>query len=289
MPDSIPKMLLMLYNDIDCHCKDISVPTNINKVFHNHDGYEVFLLLDGDVEYYTENNFVKLMRGDMLFINPYVFHHVHLLDNNCYDRVVLNLRSSVITALSSVRTDLSAIFHKSSSQEINLVHLSEPELEHFVAMAKELESVLYASDDFFGKDILSESLIKQILVSLNRFSPADPDYLTNKKTPSLILDTFAYLEAHLTEEDFSVKKLADAVHHNSSYLNRCFKKVTGTSLQQYITAKKVALSQEYLRKGYSPCDACYSAGFHNYSNFSRIFSLQTGISPKQYQLMNQNH
>ncbi|WP_353612038.1 AraC family transcriptional regulator [Clostridium sp. KLE 1755] len=43
-----------------------------------------------------------------------------------------------------------------------------------------------------------------------------------------------------------------------------------------------------MRKGYRLCEACYAAGFHNYSNFSRTFSLQTGMSPKQYQLSLRN-
>ena len=227
-----------------------------------------------------------MKRGDLFFILPHAFHHVHPLDDAPYCRVVINFRSHIIPGFSSGQTDLDSIFNRVAPTEINFVHLDSEELAHFLSLTRAMEDAQHSSA--FGSDILLEALSKQLLVKINQYNPNSNISHFRQIMPALINETFAYIENHLTEDTFSVQQLADALHHNSSYLNRCFKKIAGISLQQYILAKKIALSQEYLRKGYRLCEACYAAGFHNYSNFSRTFSLQTGMSPKQYQLSLRN-
>ena len=103
--------------------------------------------------------------------------------------------------------------------------------------------------------------------------------------PDFLAETFSYIEDHLCEE-ITLKQLAEHVHHNGTYLSRCFKKLSGASLTQYILAKRIALAQKLLREGCSPNDACFQSGFNNYSNFSRTFSKQAGCSPRQYQSLN---
>lgn len=286
MPNNFAKMLTMLDNNIICHCKDITIPVGISMTFHNHDGYEILLMLNGEAEFYTENSAKKMERGDVFLISPYAFHHVHLLDNTCYNRIVLNFRTFVISDLSSEATDLAAIFSRTSSNQINLIHLNEDEINRFLKLCYALNDSLNSCA--FGSDILTEAFSKQLLVEINRYGKLSTSQNFHQNMPALITDIFSYIDQHLTEEDFSVQGLANALQYNSSYLNRCFKKIAGTSLQQYIIAKKIALSQEYLRKGYSVSDACYAAGFGNYSNFSRTFSNLTGLSPKQYQLLQVN-
>lgn len=282
MPSDFRKMLLELDNDIDCQHKDTSVSVEYNMTFHNHDGYEIFLMLEGGACFYTESAAKEMTQGDLFFIPPHAFHHVHPFDHVPYCRVVINFRSHIVPQFSTKQTDLDAIFHRVSPTEINFVHLNKEELAQFLFLTHALEDA--QRSDAYGSDILLESLTKQLLVKVNRYNLNGRISHFKQIMPPLITEIFSYIESHLTEDSFSVQQLAEALHHNSSYLNRCFKKISGISLQQYILAKKIALSQECLRKGYSPCDACYAAGFHNYSNFSRTFSLQTGMSPKQYQL-----
>ena len=286
MPSEFRKILLTLGTDIDCQYKDASISVDYTMTFHNHDGYEIFLMLEGNACFYTETSAKEMKRGDLFFILPHAFHHVHPLDDAPYCRVVINFRSHIIPGFSSGQTDLDSIFNRVAPTEINFVHLDSEELAHFLSLTRAMEDAQHSSA--FGSDILLEALSKQLLVKINQYNPNSNISHFRQIMPALINETFAYIENHLTEDTFSVQQLADALYHNSSYLNRCFKKIAGISLQQYILAKKIALSQEYLRKGYRLCEACYAAGFHNYSNFSRTFSLQTGMSPKQYQLSLRN-
>lgn len=287
MNNQFRKILTMLDNDIICHIKNIDIPVDPTMTLHNHDGYEIFLMLNGNANFYMEGASKKVFRGDLFFIQPYTFHLMHLLSDDCYDRIIINLRVSVMKAFSSETSDLSAMFYRLPPGAINFIQLNEEETENFIQDSIALQKAL--KSNAFGSDIVAESLTKMLLVKLNRFVRSDPAPEFQGIMPQLVNNTFTYIENHLTDDNLSVEALAEELHHNSTYISRCFKKVTGASLQQYIIAKKIALAQKNLREGYSLCDACYAAGFHCYSNFSRTFSKQTGMTPKQYQLQVQSY
>ena len=81
----------------------------------------------------------------------------------------------------------------------------------------------------------------------------------------------------------SVPDIAQTVHLNEQYFMRLFKKETGGSVLQYITARRIALSIYYLENTeMSITDIAVSSGFDNYSYFNRIFKRLTGTTPSKY-------
>ena len=281
MSNTFRKILSILDADIICNVKNINMPVDTAKKFHNHDGYEIFIFLGGEAEFYTERFKVSIEPGDVFFIQPYAFHHVHSFSSDRYDRIVINIREHVMKALGTDRTDLSAVFFRLPSEQINLLRPDKTTLAKIQKICGGLEESIKGNS--FGDDILSKTLTSQLLIFLNRCSQFTTAMDFRKELPGLIANVFSYIETHLTDPDMSIQKMAEHLHHNSAYINRRFKEISGTSLQQYITAKKVALSQQHLREGLELSDACYASGFNNYSNFSRTFLKQTGMTPKQYQ------
>lgn len=276
------KILSVLENDVLCEAKNIDCPIDPQTVLHNHDGYELLLFLDGDLNFYTERTGKRLEHGDLICIPPYEFHHGELLSHNVYDRIVINIKEPVMKKLSTKQTDLSSCFFCTSSM-INLIHLNETEISQYTSYALQLQDALVYRH--FGDDVLIDAILKQILVMINRHAATNYIPSTRKIMPDLVANIFTYIEQHLGEE-LTLQEIAKNLHMNSTYMGRCFKKTTGASIQQYIIAKKITLAQQYLRQGHAPCDVCYMTGFNNYSNFSRTFSKQAGCSPKQYQLKN---
>ena len=67
------------------HYKDVR-PEGI--MLHNHDFYEVYLFLDGAVEYQIENTIYPLVRGDMLLVSPMELHRP-ISHKGEYERIVL--------------------------------------------------------------------------------------------------------------------------------------------------------------------------------------------------------
>ncbi len=277
---NIVKTMDALNENILCNHLTISYKGNF---FHNHDGYELFLLLDGDINYYIEQMGIHLERGDLVLIKPYDFHRRDIVKGNTYERIVINIKDSYMDKLSTKKTDLSACFIDLPGNKSNILKLSEQQIIEYTLSAQRLSQELESGE--YGSDILADTYIKQILIMANR--------IFNKKNhigiinimPSLVSNTIAYIEQHITE-NITLDILSNSFHHNGTYISRCFKNITGISLQQYIIRKRVTLAKKYLCEGCSPYDACVLSGFNDYSNFSRTFNKQAGISPSRFRSQN---
>lgn len=279
------KIFSPLEHVLICEHKIGGIVASTQPVLHNHDGYEILVYLGGRTNFYTEQAGKALVHGDVLCIPPYAFHYAEPIDSEAYDRIVLSISDTLLAELSSAKYDLSSCFSLAPRNQINLLPLDERSFHRLTDYCNQLEDIL--KTPCYGAELLVNALLTQILVLLN-----SPAHQTMPQTFSSILSlpvkhTFSYIEEHLTES-FTIMDLAQALHHNADYLNRCFKKSTGLTLQSYIIAKRIALAQEILSKGNPPIDACYSSGFNNYSNFSRTFTQLVGMSPKKYQSLKIN-
>ncbi len=280
MKETGARILRMVESDIVCEIKDKDSPFDSLHRFHNHDGYEIFLFLNGEASFYTENDMKPLSYGDLSLIPPYSFHHAIVQSKDLYNRVVVNIRDSYMKKICTGQTDLSRCFYRMDAQSINLIQLDRNVVGQFMEICHKLSHAL--KNTSYGDDILAETYLKQLLVSINRMAMLQPTPPFKNAMPDFVRDTFSYIESHLTE-DIRLADLEREIHHNATYISRSFKKMSGITIQQFIIAKRIALAQELLREGHSPYDVCFLSGFNNYSNFSRTFTKETELSPKQYQ------
>lgn len=276
----------ILDRDVICEHKLAKVDITSTVTLHNHDGYEIILFLGGEnVNFFVESDGKVLERGDLIFIDAYSFHGLTMADTSHYERVVINIRKSYLQSLNDKYTDLSLCFHKMPSKHLNVIHLDESEVECYMSIASGLEKVISMQN--YGHTILARAFLSELMVLANQYAETfhTPSY--SNVIPSIVTRIFEFVEENITS-DITVDSLAAQFHHNSDYLSRVFKAVTGSSLKHYIIAKKITLAQQYLRQGYPPYDVCFIIGYKNYSSFSRRFSEQVGLSPKQYQLSSQS-
>ncbi len=277
------KKFTALDAELLCECKTITAPLDYSMDMHNHDGYEVLLVLGGVVNLYTESGGSRLERGDLVCMDELDFHRVEVITRETYDRIVVNVKRHVLEAASSRQTDLQTCFRRTHLSHVNVVHLSEEEVQQMSFCAHSLQKSLLRKQP--GDEILADAYLKQIMVTVNRHF-LEQDILPRMEImPELVMETFNYIENHLAEE-ITLKSLEENLHYNGTYISRCFKRIAGISLQSYILAKKIMLSCKLLREGIPPCDVCDMTGFNSYSNFSRTFSKQVGKSPKKYQIEN---
>lgn len=283
MEQEARKKFTALDAEILCECKTITAPLDYSMDLHNHDGYEVLLVLKGMVNLYTEFGGSRLERGDLICMDELAFHRVEVITRGIYDRIVVNVKRHVLEAASSRQTDLQTCFRRSHLSNVNVIHLSEEEIWQLDLYAHSLQRSLLGKMP--GDEILADACLKQIMVTVNRHFLEQDIHPRTEIMPGLVMETFKYIENHLSEE-ITLKNLEESLHYNGTYISRCFKRIAGISLQSFIIAKKIMLSCKLLREGIPPCDVCDMTGFNSYSNFSRTFSKQVGMSPKKYQMEN---
>lgn len=138
--------------------------------------------------------------------------------------------------------------------------------------------------EFFGKDEWKSAFlgatVKAIILDLARLSA-----LTAKKncsTSHLVSEVISYLKEHYSER-VENETLSEHFHFTSIYINRVFKRETGTSVRQYLIALRIDIAKELLSSGeYTPSATANLTGFDDYPHFSKTFKKFTGKSPKEY-------
>lgn len=95
-----------------------------------------------------------------------------------------------------------------------------------------------------------------------------------------------YIYDHLHTR-ITVAALSEHLCLHPAYLSRLFKKETGSSISEYIQARKIETAQNMLvYSDYSPAQIAATLAFPSQSYFSEIFKKHTGLSPAKYRREN---
>ena len=82
------------------------------------------------------------------------------------------------------------------------------------------------------------------------------------------------------DKELSIEELCEQFYISRAQLCRRFKKITGTSVGKYITAKRLIAAQNLLRQGRKPTEVFSVCGYQDYSTFYRAYMQYFGYSPK---------
>lgn len=93
-----------------------------------------------------------------------------------------------------------------------------------------------------------------------------------------------YVEAHYKEK-FSLRKMADSLYVNESYLLRAFKKYRGYTLLAYHNLVRCRRAKELLAQTDEDVSEIGEAvGFVTSAHFSHVFKKTEGCTPTEYRL-----
>ncbi|MBP1991046.1 response regulator [Paenibacillus eucommiae] len=91
-----------------------------------------------------------------------------------------------------------------------------------------------------------------------------------------------YIHDHL-DGDVSLVRIGEAVGHNSKYLSRVYKKITGEDLSHYIAQTKLSKAQALLKETQMKIyEVSAAVGFLAEPYFYRFFRKAAGITPQEY-------
>ena len=76
-----------------------------------------------------------------------------------------------------------------------------------------------------------------------------------------------------------VEEIADSLNLDRRYLSRIFKNETGRTVQDYIISVRMKEAKRLLDEGYGVCETASFCGYPDYSNFSKLFKRECGVSP----------
>ena len=249
--------------------------------FHNHDFYEIYFFISGNVNFIIEGKNYHLKPGDIFLINNREIHKPLLEDGCVYERFVIWVNPEFIKRYSTDGTNLSRCFDSTSKNKHNLLRPSATMLNHIKNIILRLNST--CNNDGYGSDILRNVYLTELLTYLNiAYMDAykeniQEDIVYNKKVNEVI----HYINDNLNE-DLSLDTLSKKFFTSKYHLLREFKKYTGYTPHDYALQKRLINARTLLREGYRILDICQSCGFGDYSNFSRSFQKIYNMTPKEY-------
>lgn len=253
------------------------VSEGYTSVFHKHNGYEIYLLLQGDTNLLIEDSCVHIKRGALAIMNPIEYHRAICLDGGLYDRYTLNFTSKFLQSLSTGKTNLTTFFDRKVPGQNNIVTLSEHDTGKLLYLFDALKDSL--SSDIFCSDILANSYCMQILYFVcNKF--IESENISANTMPTLISRTIQYINDNISRS-FTLADIERELSYNRDYIGKKFKQYTGIPMKTYILEKKIALAKSLLAQGQSVTEVCINTGFNDYANFIRTFKKYTGCTPKQ--------
>ncbi len=250
---------------------------------HIHDCYEIYYSISGGKQFLIDNRFYDIEPGDIFFINQYESHYLTQVDTGVHERIVISIFPDYLQSLSSPDTDLSHCFTYREDGVPHKLHFDAEMSKRFIYLIHKITDT-----NGFGSDLTERCAFTELMVFLNKTF-----YQNGHSVPAEITvtnhaqvdDILTYINRHISEE-LTLDALSAHFYLSSSYLCRIFKSTTGTTINKYITARRITIAKALLNEGFSVTEACEKCGFNDYSNFLKAFTKAVGISPKKYAQFN---
>lgn len=248
---------------------------------HQHDFYEVYFFIGGNVEYSVEGHLYHLKKGDILLINPLELHQPRIgPDQSDYERIVLWINKSYLSRLCTNDISLSRCFDNTNPHHTNLLRLSLSQQSY---ISLKLEELLKESkSEEYGSFLAAEAVLTRFLVELNRLTIEKKEHKVTESRPSpLIASVIDYINIHYCEK-LTLDRIAEEFFVSKYYLSHAFNSTVGTSIHRYITLKRLIHAKQMLESGIRPTTAASHCGFSDYAGFYRAFTAEYGITPAEY-------
>lgn len=111
----------------------------------------------------------------------------------------------------------------------------------------------------------------------------------NKEYVGRFMDVCNYISEHCTE-DIDMDALAEMAGFSRFHFARLFKEFAHVSCYEYLTQKRILLSEMYLNQpDLSILDVALLSGFKSLSTFNRVFKSYKSCTPSEYRKMNRRY
>lgn len=248
---------------------------------HIHDCYEIYYSISGGKQFLIDNKSYIIQPGDLFFINQYESHYLSQINQTEHERIVISIHPEFLRNISTEKTDLSYCFtHR------------DPGISHRISLDKEKQQRLMyyihkiTSLSGYAEDVLERLAFTELVIFLNRefYAQEEADEIDDSshyQYDQKVNDILEYINQNITMP-ITIEHLASHFYLSKSFICRIFKLSTGTTINKYLTARRISIAKSLLSDGISVLEVSEQSGFQDYSTFFKCFTKIVGISPKKY-------
>ncbi len=249
--------------------------TNRMTMYHNHEMYELYYLIEGKRILFVDNKEIVMSKGSMVVIAPGTHHKFMELDKGeKYSCIVIYFKKSLFPQRFLKKKQYSEIlgnryFEVSISDE--MTELVE-KIKHDIISKSHMTDIM-----------LHGKIFQIIAIALNNRTNNNISSKTALENEDVLTLVRIYIDKNLDKE-LSLEALSSRFFISQPYLSKSFKKNYSINISDYITERRIQKAI-WLMNINSKCDVekfARECGFTSKSNFYRTFKNITGQSPKAF-------
>lgn len=247
------------------------------QTYHYHDNYEMYYLLEGERNYFINDQTYRVRPGDLVLIRPNIIHATLSANNRGYMRILVNFQEDFLSDFPPALCLLDSF-----AGDRHIVHLPEEE-QKFVRVLLERMLTLYGLDATARRGE-QQLMLAQLLSQVNVCAMQSQDTQSgdNFAGNSLVSQCIGYINHHF-QEPLTLETLARQHYISTCYLSRQFKQVAGVSFVDYVNNVRVKAAMELLvQPNAQITQVMGQVGYNSNTHFDRVFKKVTGLTPLAY-------
>lgn len=230
---------------------------------HIHNVYEFYFLCNGEIEYFTENGYVPVKKGDLVIIPPNTIHKSIPKSTQSRERILFYMEKNFLEAFGE---DIML-------PQIGVYHLSERE--------KNIVYDIFEEYNNEGNELFIQANLCILAIQLSRKEHTVP-YENKNSINERIEKIIKYVNANYLSE-ITLEETAKRFFMNASYLSRIFKEKTGVKFVEYLNKYRIKKSIEFLSNtDMSVTEISAKTGFNSSNHYCKVFKHVMGTSPLNY-------
>lgn len=271
---------LFFFNKFDCELKETYTASSM-PIFHYHDAYEIFFLVEG-ARYMAFNGVRQaIRRGDIFIAQPFVPHRSMLHEEGYYKRYTLNFSHNDLKdfftefEIATVTSHLTTGVYHLTEQQTHEVQSFLERITRYHSRMSDLGHKMTVVEIFQALDYINALLQEQ-----NK-CPELPAEHTGGMPPTVSL-AMSYAKEHY-QEDINLDQIADYVHLSKSQFCRVFQNTTGTSFMQYLNSYRLTQAHMLISHSHKPLHRIATeTGFTSTEHMTRTFQKTYKMSPSRW-------
>lgn len=269
----------MTYKD-NYYINKINFSNRKSKQIKSNEYYKILFIFEGNCEIKMRYESQHGDKNSIILISPNNSIEVLLKSNHSPTIYELVITTELLNILSDEEVNLSKSFN-TVPFESSVVNANTETIMLIKNILKKLSRSKENKHEFADSIYIKSMLSIVVVLILRSCIYAEPKQKVKRNTPFIIDDIFAYINNHITEE-ISLDRLEREFYISKFHISREFKKLTGTTLHQYIIKTKLDLCKKLIEEGKPITDIAQICNLGSYNNLFRVFKKEFGITPKEY-------
>lgn len=235
---------------------------------HWHRSVEIFLVLEGSIDFYINSNKYILGQGQFILVNSNEVHSIDCPDPN-FTLVLQIPRGLFEKYLGDVD---SLLFRRSCKKDAQVAALVQHMHESYAANCPERMFSLLS--DFYQ--------LMYLLTTDFRISEVDEE----RKKQNMQLDRLSHITSYIQanyREDLTLEGVARIFGFSPAYLSRMFQKYAGINYKSYVQELRTEAGYRLLLNTVVPVgEIALECGFPDSRSFAKAFRRRYGMAPAEY-------